>query len=1221
MEIKDSTLGMCCVNGNDWPISAWNLQVVTNTSEDTSSSETDDNEDIFINQMEELETQSPIIKNQPTKSPTSLSLTPLANKQPQQVVRESTTLPHVQKQPIKEMNIPSLQKQPIKDTSSPPPVLELKKQVLIKDKKAEKSRNKTLYETKVPDSDPTVMKDAHSQFVDFLQSKKPCTTVQQPTKENGHVTITKLDVPNHPVGAFLSYSTWKNCSIWDAKAVLENVGSRKRWDPSFDDAQFIHPVSDTASIWHTKIKGSWPLGAHDYVSFNGQYISDLRVDLCAVSCNGDSYQHKPLPKEKPGILRATVNVQGYRLEQINAETISIRQLILAQISNTWVPHYLCGRVFSEICSAIYQAKKYFESYGAPPNLEKLNYALLVGVKHDHNNKSWRCEYTRHDQTETSNEKTKICIRLDKRRWANSQKNNYSVVVDPPPSRIHAKEKACDPFGVWLTVEHDKAFIIPLRGKILVLIKPDTSIPSENSGQLTVNGSIINVKEEEQSLYSTDYPQQEIISRSSSNMDELKDDVDLKDIKSVLDTIKVSPKEQAAAAFSFLKRTDEQFGWTVLTDNTKTGIRICKKSGIKSSGNNNNKDQTSSLTLDVPEPFMVYKISKVIENYSVDEVLAVVTDTDQIRKSYDDTIDHIELLSDVEPGCKVIKQNVKAVFPFKSREMYTCTCLAQETSSLAMQPTKRTFYIESSLPDYPSTKESKKVRGCLFISGWILEPVDPYTTTTNHPIVSTHVTYVAALDLGPSVPTYLSNLVANNWFPKKMIAVEKYLNTKGAPPFLTQPSPPLVFSNNKLTSEEKDNFKLELIRTKYEQQKRIYKVTNRWRVSELFKKNGDSSESDDTVSSTTYINHNRRPSNPLSDPTYRRGSLPSTLLKRRINPTGDKQVLSLICLNLTIDTCTFPGGYDIICYLSDITEKKRDMTGKLNVLISQIPISNLVNNSDTKKACKHSIIVCAYLSSSESELDFEFELVPAKEEHTNKNTTQLTVSGVLGQEDQNKWKGKITVNGDAVNLEEEIQLDYSNERNEVDIDHEAPSRINTPANDSDNSADEEMISNGIQYIGGGVVATALGNVSTSVNNLGARIMFPFRSSSSGALVTTNQIKKDTLEEQTSDENDPENESAEKEEESTPRSLLQRKAQQLRDKMDSHQKEILLMYICCGLSVIVALLLLQFMLERYYTSFAATREIYGPEDAVAYRLINVPWFRGWKVQLIAIKNNNL
>jgi hypothetical protein len=134
------------------------------------------------------------------------------------------------------------------------------------------------------------------------------------------------------------------------------------------------------------------------------------------------------------------------------------------------------------------------------------------------------------------------------------------------------------------------------------------------------------------------------------------------------------------------------------------------------------------------------------------------------------------------------------------------------------------------------------------------------------------------------------------------------------------------------------------------------------------------------------------------------------------------------------------------------------------------------------------------------------------------------------------------------------------------------------------------------------------------------MHPFRSSSSGVLVSPNQTKNDSLEGQIFDENTSENESSEKEE-NIPKSLLQRKAQQLREKMDSHQKEILLMYICCGLSVIVALLLLQFMLERYYTSFAATREIYGPEDAVAYRLINVPWFRGWKVQLIAIKSNNL
>jgi hypothetical protein len=140
MEIKESILGTCCVNENNWPITSWNPQTVTNPIDDPSTSETDDNDDIFVNQMEELGTESPIIKSQPIKSPTSLSLTPIENRQQQpqqQLMKELAKLPHVQKQPIKEINtsstVPFVQKQVLKETSSSSLILEQKKQLPIKE--------------------------------------------------------------------------------------------------------------------------------------------------------------------------------------------------------------------------------------------------------------------------------------------------------------------------------------------------------------------------------------------------------------------------------------------------------------------------------------------------------------------------------------------------------------------------------------------------------------------------------------------------------------------------------------------------------------------------------------------------------------------------------------------------------------------------------------------------------------------------------------------------------------------------------------------------------------------------------------------------------------------------------------------------------------------------------------------------------------------------------
>lgn len=62
--------------------------------------------------------------------------------------------------------------------------------------------------------------------------------------------------------------------------------------------------------------------------------------------------------------------------------------------------------------------------------------------------------------------------------------------------------------------------------------------------------------------------------------------------------------------------------------------------------------------------MIYKATKVIENFSVDEVTSVVTDISDLRRAYDDTLEHIDLVRQITPGCRVISQTVKALFPFK-----------------------------------------------------------------------------------------------------------------------------------------------------------------------------------------------------------------------------------------------------------------------------------------------------------------------------------------------------------------------------------------------------------------------------------------------------------------------------------------------------------------------------------------------------------------------------
>lgn len=83
--------------------------------------------------------------------------------------------------------------------------------------------------------------------------------------------------------------------------------------------------------------------------------------------------------------------------------------------------------------------------------------------------------------------------------------------------------------------------------------------------------------------------------------------------------------------------------------------------------------------------------------------------------------------------------------------------------------------------------------------------------------------------------------------------------------------------------------------------------------------------------------------------------------------------------------------------------------------------------------------------------------------------------------------------------------------------------------------------------------------------------------------------------------------------------------LRRSSDTMRKGMLLLLICLGVAVVFALLMVQPMLERYYASFTASSTIDSLDKAVEQglicRLLQIPWFGGWDIQIIAIKRNGV
>ncbi|OBZ84801.1 hypothetical protein A0J61_07148 [Choanephora cucurbitarum] len=1247
LTLQKSKNSVCTVNGIEWPIKSRTLSSSDEEDNDTGQS---DQEDIFVDGMEEIAspklTEIPKMRHLLIKPSSSAPVPTL------QTTNDNDDLDVCQKKPA------SIH-EPVDSTLSHTtidsfvPDIHLSKQDTISPREHAGTStylNSTQGIDQLAESEPIALQKIYPQFIDYLQPSS-ASIIQAPSKENGYVTIKSFPIPNHPMGGFLSESRWKNCSLWDIKAVIETAGARRVWDTTFENAVFLHSLTTTSALWHTKLKGAWPVQPRDYVCFHGQYAFPNHIDLLSTSCFGDTFQYKPLPqKNVPGYTRATMDLAGCRIERIDQTSVLVRQVVVTQFPS-WVIQYLTSRALVQTCSAIQFARDYLETHGAPPSLMGLECASLGDVKYDHERKSWRCEYTRSaSKDESTSTITSVIIRLDKKKWTT---NHYSVVIDPPPSNTSAVEKSHDPTGVWLSVEHDEAYIIPFRGKILVLIKLETSAVAETKENgLQVNGVMTPIQKKEEECV---HLYQEPLKKSHQELDpsmKLNEAVDRG-----LDDAAI--KQHAQTALSFLKQAEEEFGWNIISDNHRSGIRISKRSSIKDNRSSKGLTDTHQTPLfQVVEPYMVYKGSKVMENFSVDEILAVIKDTGHVRASHDDTIESpTEVVHQTDaPACKIIRHAVKAVFPFKSRDVYAVSCLATECTSV-----QRALYVESALPDSPAI-QSKKPMVSFYLSGWILEEVDPYSTKTNHPIPSTRVTHVGSLDLGSSIPSYISNLVANNWFPRKLNAVEAFLKLKGPPPFLTQPNFALDFTNNVIMAQA-SNVEWSQVYWCYNEQHHVeFKAHLRLVEHEgiLRKRQGKEVDSKPSKHATS-----------ISDISHRRGSLPSTILpKSRLNLTTSASTSTVtknipvssvektvtittrghILLQMTMDLRAFENGYEIETQLFDLTDKmnRSNATHKLRLSISEPSLAQLMDGK--KQVSKHTIVIQTKqgkpLSSSLPALfEFYFKLIPIEKEKLSERAKKLTVSHVLKADigaDKNEWDGLILVNGQEIQPQNEVELRALKdeeaplaETQSISVsDPTSPSKHTTSDRESDVSvldvkqldlpsgtvnksqSESDKISQFAKS--GGVVATALGNVSASVNTIGAHMMSPFKTAS-GSFLSSSSTDLNNKAQPDSEQTLGEKEHPFKKQVSTENDHAKTHSycRQLSSMVNGCVPKWILLFIASLIILVMLTLLLLYFASLKLEWIFFNNLDYTTEQQMLCQLLHTTWFGEWDIQIVATR----
>ncbi|KAL8277432.1 hypothetical protein RQP46_010154 [Phenoliferia psychrophenolica] len=440
-----------------------------------------------------------------------------------------------------------------------------------------------------------------------------------------------------------------------------------------------------------------------------------------------------------------------------------------------------------------------------------------------------------DNSEARDDRTIECeIRCDCATWASS----IDLVIDPPPIRFSclSRHRLSSGGGMWITIEHDARLVASER--VLVLVRKGAG--GREKGTVTVNGSKAKVDvellpEDELKLlakrkrvkaspipldqYSTHGPHvlrtpslrsgRHSPSPSLSSTANNKNPFDESTVSST--TLSTSPLSQpslipdtppppptlsssttaqkkdiaaptaALEALAWLQTfhaeqgpelADPAPGWAIVAERSGTVVR-------------------KKIIPAVSDSLPVYRGDKIVQGLTADEIASVVASVG-CRKHWDERVESAIPLASYGHGLSTAVQTTKPTFPFKGRIFHVATVNAHvrvPSASAAASTSTVLFNASASYTpdgtfDDARTNPLNLLPGQILLEGWILETLDPYTSSMLA-IPSTRCTYVACIDHSGSVPLAL-NSVLNANLARLISAVEGLGKSKGPLPRLWTP---------------------------------------------------------------------------------------------------------------------------------------------------------------------------------------------------------------------------------------------------------------------------------------------------------------------------------------------------------------------------------------------------------------------------------------------------
>ena len=256
-----------------------------------------------------------------------------------------------------------------------------------------------------------------------------------------------------------------------------------------------------------------------------------------------------------------------------------------------------------------------------------------------------------------------------------------------------------------------------------------------------------------------------------------------------------PMQYAFEALSWLQQSQARAtsnAWTLVNDK---GVAVHRK-----------------FSPEISPVIPVHRGEKVVEGVSAEEVASVVTSYG-CRKQWDDRFDSIHQLEGFGAECHTSFMVSKSGFPFRDRGFYLASVMARARNYApashgngphndhSNDSRNAVFCVSTSFsPDSITNFSLSKYNshglpiGRVYVDGWILETLDPYTTE-NYAIPSTRCTRIVAVDYAGSLPAAVNSSI-NYTLARSILAVETYMKKVSPLPIMRLPAPGFVLAEKR-----------------------------------------------------------------------------------------------------------------------------------------------------------------------------------------------------------------------------------------------------------------------------------------------------------------------------------------------------------------------------------------------------------------------------------------